>query len=174
MLPNPLHPAVVHFPIVFMVLLPLVLVGALWMIKRGVAPRRVWILPVVAAAVLSLSAWLSAQAGEAQEQTVEGVVPEAAMHTHEEAADRFILLSLGVLVITAAGLANGKVGTIARGTAVAGALGLTIAGYQVGHSGGALVYQHGAASGYVQGWPGDARPTNREVSRDKDDDDDRR
>ena len=35
MLPDPLHPAVIHFPIVLMVLLPLVAAWALWTIRRG-------------------------------------------------------------------------------------------------------------------------------------------
>jgi hypothetical protein len=149
MLPDPLHPAIVHFPIVFMILLPIVLGGALWMIKRGAEARRTWILPVVAAAVLAGSAWLSAQTGEAQEEKVEGVVPEGAFETHEDGANRFVLLSLGVLAITAVGLAKGKVGSVARGAALAGAIGLMGAGYQVGHSGGALVYRHGAAGAYT-------------------------
>ena len=178
MLPDPLHPAIVHFPIVFMILLPIVLAGALWTIKRGAEARRAWTLPVIAAAVLAGSAWLSAQTGEAQEEKVEGVVPESAFDTHEEAANRFILLSLGVLAITAAGLAKGKVGSVARGAALAGALGLVGAGYQVGHSGGALVYRHGAASAYTADQtaaisePREAR--RREASRRDEDDDDRR
>ena len=51
MLPDPLHPAVVHFPIVLMVLLPFVAASALWAIRRGARPVRAWAVPVGAAAL---------------------------------------------------------------------------------------------------------------------------
>lgn len=53
MLPNPLHPAVVHFPIVLAVLLPLFVIGALWAIRRGAAPLRAWSLPLAMAGLRS-------------------------------------------------------------------------------------------------------------------------
>ncbi len=178
MLPDPLHPALVHFPIVFMALLPLAAIGALWAIRRGTAPRKAWAFPLVLSAALTLSAWASVQTGEAQEERVEDVVGEANLGTHEEAADRFLLLSLGVLGISAVGMAKGKLGDVARGTGLAAALALTVAGYQVGHSGGALVYQHGAGSAYAQAAAstrGEARASategKRESRRDRDDDD---
>jgi len=46
MLPNPLHPAVVHFPIVLALLLPIFAIGALWTIRRGARPRRAWGIPL--------------------------------------------------------------------------------------------------------------------------------
>ena len=50
MLPNPLHPAVVHFPIVFMFLLPISAGVALWAIRRGANPLKAWAVPVAFAA----------------------------------------------------------------------------------------------------------------------------
>lgn len=35
MLPNPLHPSIVHFPVVLAFLLPLFAAGALWAIRLG-------------------------------------------------------------------------------------------------------------------------------------------
>jgi uncharacterized membrane protein len=175
MLPNPLHPALVHFPIVFTMLFPLAVLGAFWLIRKKVS--RAWLLPVAAAAALSLSAWLAVRTGEAQEEKVESAVSEGVLHTHEEAGERFLLLSLGVLGITALGLLGGKAGSIARGAALAGSLGVVAAGYQVGHSGGELVYRHGAASAYVEaGGEAGSRATNQENrdSRGEDDDDDDR
>lgn len=180
MLPDPLHPALVHFPIVLMVLLPLAAGGALWLIRRGTVARRAWLLPLACAGALSLSAWLAAQAGEAQEEKVERVVPEAALETHAEAADRFVLLSLGVLGVLALGLARGRLGGVARGAGTVAAVALVAAGYQVGRSGGALVYRHGAAAAYGsaapavgserQGEVGD-RTSVRQGDRERDDDD---
>lgn len=149
MLPDPLHPAVVHFPVVLVVLLPLVVLGALWAIRRGVAPARAWVIPVAAAGLLAISAWAALKTGEAQEERVEEAVPEQALHEHEEAAERFLALSGVLLVIMSAGLIRGRVGQAARVVATAGAFGLVVAGVAVGHSGGELVYRHGAASAYV-------------------------
>jgi hypothetical protein len=79
------------------------------------------------------------------------VVAESSLHRHEEDAERFLLLSGVLLVITAAGLVGGVPGRAARLGATVGALGLVALGAQVGHSGGNLVYRDGAASAYTGG-----------------------
>ena len=140
MLPSPLHPAIVHFPIVFTILLPIVAAGALWSIRRGVRPARAWALPMLAAVALSLSAWLAVQTGEADEERAEDIVGEQVLHTHEEAAERFLLLSGGVALLMAAGFLRGTPGKAGRLLASSAALALVLAGYQVGHSGGRMVY----------------------------------
>ena len=104
MLPDPLHPAVVHFPIVLMTFLPLAALGALWALRRGGSPFRAWIVPSVMAGVLSLSAWAALQTGEAGEERAEDVVGEQVLSAHEEAAERFLAMSGIVFVIAAAGL----------------------------------------------------------------------
>lgn len=86
MLPNPLHPAVVHFPMVLVVLLPIFAAGALWVIRRGSHARRSWAIPLLLSAALAGSAYLALQTGGAEEERVEAVVSEAALHEHEEAA----------------------------------------------------------------------------------------
>ena len=161
MLPDPLHPAVVHFPIVFMAVLPLVAAGALWAIRRGAAPARAWAVPVALSILLTLSAWAALQTGEAQEDRAEDLVGEQVLQRHEEAAERFLLLSGIVLAIGAAGLLRGPAGRAARAVATVAAAGLLVAGYQVGHSGGAVAYGDGASAGVSQlsaGAQRDARP----------------
>lgn len=153
MLPDPLHPALVHFPIVLMVLLPLILIAGLWAIRRGSAPGRAWAVPVLAAAALAASSWVAVETGEREEEKVEEVVGEASLHEHEEAAERFLALSAVLLVITAAGLARGVPGRVARIAAAVGAVALVGFGVQVGHSGGNLVYRDGAASAYASPTP---------------------
>jgi uncharacterized membrane protein len=150
MIPDPLHPMVVHFPIALVVMLPLFTLGALLAIRRGAAPRRVWAIPLAVAAALTLSGWVAVQTGEREEDRVEALVGESALHTHEAAAERFLVLSGVLLLVAGAGLAGGTLGTAARLVATAGSLGLVLAGVQVGGSGGDLVYRHGAASAYVQ------------------------
>lgn len=151
MIPNPLHPAIVHFPVVFAVLLPLATIIALFLIARGGRFRRMWTLPALFAVGLAVASYAAVQTGEAQEDRVEAVVGDAPMHEHEEAAEQFLLFSLIVAGIALIGFARGNLGTSARWLATAGALALAYGGYRVGHTGGELVYQHGAASAYVDG-----------------------
>ena len=150
MLPNPLHPAVVHFPIVLMLFLPIVAVVTLWAIRRGANPRRAWAIPFVVAGLLMLSTWVSVETGEEQSERVERAVPKQPMESHEEFAEVFFMLSGAVLVVAAAGMLNGRIGRASRVLASFGAVGLAAAGVRVGHSGGQLVYTHGAASAYTQ------------------------
>ena len=150
MLPQPLHPSVVHFPVALVVLLPLAAVVAFLAIRRGAALRPAW-LPVVAlAAGLVLASWAAIQTGENEEEAVEGIVPAAAFHEHEERAKLFFPLTIIGLVVVSAGLLPGRPGQIVRGAAIVTGVGLAIVGTMVGHSGGRLVYEHGAASAYVQ------------------------
>lgn len=149
MLPSPLHPALVHFPIVLMFLLPISGIVAIWAIRRGARVGRAWLVPLAVASALAGSAWLAVETGESEEERVEDVVGERFVEAHADAATRFLALSVVTLVIVGAGLAPGRWGAIARGTATAAAAGLVVAGARVGHSGGELVYRHGAASAYV-------------------------
>lgn len=157
----PMHPLIVHFPIVLAILLPISVVVALWVVRKGATPRRAWAVPLTVAAALTLSAWVATETGESQEDRVERVVPRRALHGHEEAADRFLVLSGVLLLVTAGGLARGTVGRAARYVSAAGALGLVVAAAQVGHSGGTLVYRHGAASAYTEPRAGDSPEVGR-------------
>jgi uncharacterized membrane protein len=148
-IPTPLHPAIVHLPMALVVLLPVFAVVALVAVHRGARPLRSWGVAAAMFAALSISAWASMETGEDQEDAVETIVPDAALDTHEDAAEQFLWLSVAVLGVAGVGLLGGRVGSTARVVATAGALGLLVAGYRVGHSGGELVYRHGAATAYV-------------------------
>jgi uncharacterized membrane protein len=149
-LPNSLHPAIVHFPIVLAFLLPLFAIGAMVAIRKGARPLRAWSLPLGIAVTLTLSAWVAVQTGEGEGERVEKVVAEAPLETHEEAAELFLTLSGVLLAVTSTGLVRGVVGRAGRVTATVGAVALVALAAQVGHSGGELVYRHGAASAYVK------------------------
>ena len=148
LLPTPLHPAVVHFPIVLAMIAPLVAGGALLAIRRGVPFRWAWGTVVVLLAGLALSGVVAKQTGETDEDVVESAVPHDAIEGHEEAADRFVLLSLVALATGAAGLSSAGIGRFARLATLAGTGLILAAGWQVGHAGGELVYQHGAAAAH--------------------------
>ena len=151
MIPEPLHPAVVHFPIVLMLLLPLVALAALWRARRSERPAALWWGPVALAGMLALSSFVAVRTGEAEEDKVEPVVQEQAIESHEEQAERFLTLSGIVFVLTTAGLLPGVAGKSGRAIATVAAAALVVAGVQVGHTGGKLVYQHGAGQAYAQG-----------------------
>lgn len=143
-LPDPLHPAIVHFPIA------LLLVGAA-MAVAAVFVRR-WHLPLFAAILLSLGALGAVAAtvtGEEEEEKVEHAIPSAEPVLEEhaewgESARNAGILS-AVLAIGAAALASRPV--IGRFLSVLTAFVAIGAGYavvQAGHFGGELVYRHGA------------------------------
>lgn len=166
-MPNPLHPAVVHFPLVLAVLFPFVAAVALWAYRRPEVGRAAWIGLAAMALLLAGSAWFSIETGQRQEETVESVVAESVINGHEEAAEGFLVASIVLTAVILLGLAPGRAGTWARYLTVPGGVLVLALAFRVGGSGGALVYEHGAASAYVA--RADAVPT---PSREREGDDD--
>lgn len=146
---DPLHPAIVHLPIVLAVLLPFGAAVALFMISRKAPARRTWGWVAATAALLFAGSWAAAATGEREEEVVERVVAEAALETHEEAGETFMILSGVTAVLIALGLVGGQVGRLARPVGVVATIPLLILVFRVGHSGGELVYAHGAAAAYA-------------------------
>lgn len=149
MIPEPLHPAVVHFPIVLSVLLPISVIAAMVLISRGERVRRAWPPVMILALALLGSGWAAMETGEADEEAVEELVAESVIHEHEDVAQLFMGLALGTTLIVGLGFLGGKPGRAARSIAVIATLLLVGLGYRVGHTGGELVYVHGAAEAFV-------------------------
>lgn len=154
MIPDPLHPAIIHFPIVLAVLAPLLATAVFWAIHSGRMPGRSWLGIVILQVVLVGTAWAAMETGEREEDRVERVVAERQIEEHEEAAERFIVLAALVLPLAAAGMLAGKLGAINRMLTIALSLAVLAAAGSAGHSGGELVYRHGAAMAYTQPSPG--------------------
>lgn len=152
-LPDPLHPAVVHLPVALAILMPILGTLAILSIWKGFLPARSWTAVVLLQALLTGSAWLALETGEEQEERVEHVVAERHIHEHEEAAERFLALAGVGLVLTGCGLLPRRAGAVGRVVGALASLVVLTAGVWVGHTGGALVYQHGAASAYVGDQP---------------------
>jgi prepilin signal peptidase PulO-like enzyme (type II secretory pathway) len=146
----PLHALIVHMPIALTVLVPLFAVLALVLGRRIMTPTLAWSFPVGLLALLLVSGLIAEQTGEQQEDKVERFVPEAAFEKHEEAAELFLFITGGVLVLSAGGLLRNRVGATMRLVGTAGTLVVFGAGWNVGHSGGALVYEHNAGAAYSQ------------------------
>lgn len=149
MLPDPLHPAIVHFPVVLSVLIPLVAAGALWAIRLGARPMRAWGVTTAVAALLALSAWGAVQTGEQQEERVGDVIGESRVEQHAELGEALLFTSAGLLAVIALGLMPGRAGRMARYAGAAGTLAAVAVAFQVGRSGGALVYKYNAGAAYA-------------------------
>jgi uncharacterized membrane protein len=158
----PLHPLVVHFPIVLSVLLPLVVLAAAILGYRTGETRKYWSTVLVLHALLLVSTFVAVRTGENDEEKVEKTLAsEVPLESHEEKAEVFLKLTGVALAVSALGLAPGTLGLAGRVLGGAGALGILLLGIQVGHSGGALVYRHGAAAAYAS----DADGTNLAIPR---------
>lgn len=175
-MPHPLHPAIVHIPLVLALFLPLVsAAAAVYIASRGRGSSmkfiRVWWIVVALNALLVASAWVTIETGERDESAVEAIVPERALDAHEDAATGFLALAAATLVISVAGTFASRVGSVSRSLAVVLGLAVLAAGVNVGDAGGKLVYRHGAASAYntVAVAPGGASPADTgEGERDDD------
>jgi len=146
----PLHPMIVHLPIALALLMPLVAVVVLAAWWREKLPAGAWALVLLLQALLVGSAYVAIETGENEEDRVERVVAERAIHEHEEAAEVFLWGAGGVLILT--GLALFVPGAAAkRGLALLAIAGMAVViylGVRVGEAGGELVYVHGAAAAY--------------------------
>lgn len=162
-IPSPLHPAVVHFPIV------LILIGTA-VACAAVFVRR-WHLPAIAAVVLTLGAvgTIAATITGGQEEEMVGELGPAAekiLDEHEEWGETTRNLTVVAAVISIAAALLGRfpvpariVGGVAALVAISAAFGVA----QTGHYGGQLVYKHAvginvsagaAASGETHGKTG--------------------
>lgn len=158
MIPVPLHPAVVHLPLGLAMLMPVLATGfacALWTGRLG---RRSWLAVIALQALLLASGVVALKTGEAEEDRAEAVVPNSAIHGHEEAAEQFVWAVGAALGL--AGLAllsrERRVERALTGATVLSTLVVAGLAVRVGHAGGQLVYVHGAASVYVPAAPGSA------------------
>ena len=149
--PLPLHPALVHLPLGLAVVVPLVAIGFAWALWTGRVRASAWLAVVGLQALLFGSGLLSMRTGSAEEDRVDAIVPESAIHQHEEAAEQFVwasgagLVLVGLVLIVRRPTASHALML----TAVAATVAVAGLGLAAGHAGGQLVYVHGAAAAYA-------------------------
>ena len=143
-LPDPLHPAIVHFPIVLILLGTVVAAVAVFWRKHQ--------LPVIAAVLLALGAigtWVAVETGKSDGGLVENASSqvESLLDSHEDWAKRTLTVATIAAVVAAVsvGLVRfPRAGRAAGALAAVIALAASYAVYETGHRGGALVYKHAA------------------------------
>lgn len=175
-LPSPLHPAVVHFPIV------LILLGSLVAVAAAFTSR--WHVRWIAAILLTLGALgtlLASSTGEEDGEAVEhaaGVEP--LLKAHETWADRTQVASAIAAALAIAAAATAAMGRWALASQVGSAacalvaLLASLCVYETGHRGGQLVYRHGAGVNLAPTGAANvdnAKPAPRAKARHGDDDD---
>ncbi len=144
LIPDPLHPAVVHFPIVLILLGTVAaIVAAFW--RGGHLPRFAALLLALGA----LGTWAAVESGESSGSLLESSSPqlEALVDAHQSWASRTLTATIVAAVAAVASVLVGRWPRYARAVAVVAAIASAIAAYAVyetGHRGGALVYRHGA------------------------------
>lgn len=143
-IPDPLHPAVVHFPIV------LILIGTASAVIAAIMPK--WHLPVLAACLLcagALGAIAATWSGDRDEEVLGELDPTAehVLEEHEEWGETTRNSALVAAVLSVAALVTVRIPLAAKILAVlaaAGGIWASFAVVQAGHYGGRLVYKHGA------------------------------
>lgn len=148
MLPEPLHPALVHLPVALALIAPLVALGVLLAIRFAKLPAQAWVGVALLQALFAGSAWLAVRTGEAQEERVEAYVAESALEAHEESGERLAVAATAACVLALLGLIPRAGGQAARVLTAVGGLVILGLAYDTGHSGGKLVYGGGAARAY--------------------------
>lgn len=168
----PLHPAVVHVPLGLAFAIPALVLWSAFRAWRGDQGRALWGVVAFLQVVLVAGAFVAMSLGEKDEEAVERVVAEEKINAHEARAKQFAWGGVAAFVITS--LLLGTSGGVLRLLSLAAVLlSLATAGLAVraGHSGGQLVYVHGAASAHVEA-PGGAPPTGAASETQERDDDD--
>ena len=148
-MPDPLHPATVHIPIALALLMPFCTILMLVAVHRQFLPSRAWVIIVVLQGLLVLSGLFALRTGEDQEERVARVVPAEIVDVHQESSEWFFRVAALTLLFAGAGLLDKRTGRVGRGVTVPLTIVVLILAVRAGHTGGELVYKHGAASVYT-------------------------
>lgn len=147
----PLHPSIVHIPLVLTFIMPVLIIVFALMIRNNKMSPKSWLIIIGLQLTVVISGYVSLETGETEEHNVEKVVSKKLIHAHEEAAEIFVgstvlalVLSIGVFFIRKELQLSIKL-AIAVITLISSFL-----GYRTGQLGGELVYKYGAASAYGQ------------------------
>jgi len=143
----PLHPLLVHLPLVMALGSPLLLLFFLQRGGRGRAPSWAWL--VSYHALLAFSSLAAMLVGEKEEEIIQAVVAHDLIESHEQMGNLLTWGSFLALAILAL-LGHFKRARPLAWLALPICLVLAGLAMRAGHSGAELVYTHGAAAAYVE------------------------
>lgn len=147
MIPDPLHPAIVHFPIVLMFVAPLVAGWAIWRMRMPESGARVWLVVPVLLAAVAVSSFVAVRTGEDGEDFAEQFVDHDTVEEHEEQGTQFMWFALASVVIAAAGFLPGRAGLGMRILTLVVVVTGVVLVTRTGHSGGTMVYEQMVGDG---------------------------
>lgn len=147
----PFHPIIVHFPIALSFILPVLILVFAYMIKVNKMSNQAWLIIIGLQIATTVTGYVALETGETEEHQVEKVVDKKIIHQHEEAAEIFVGSTVVALVLSVAAffLRKELQFFVHLGIALVSLVSSYLA-FNTGHSGGGLVYEHGAASAYAQ------------------------
>jgi len=166
----PLHPMVVHFPIVLSVLIPLAMIAVIAASKKITNQRAAWAVIFGFCVLLTVSSVISMKLGEREEEKVEKVVSEQIVENHAEWAEDFVWATFLPLLFT--GLMLKKKHPSLKYLAAASGVAVLALGVITGHEGAELVYQHNAGKVYLSAAASSGGGSALAGEKVKDDDDD--
>lgn len=175
LVPSPLHPALVHFPIV------LILLGTIVAIVAAATVR--WNLRWAAAAILALGAIgavVAAGTGEEEGEAIDQTpAVSALLEQHAQWAERTEVVAIAAAILAVAAVVGTRWRLARHGLGVVSAVAAIAASvcvFETGHRGGQLVYRHAAGvnlapPGAVEATKAGADAPRREARRPSDDND---
>jgi uncharacterized membrane protein len=149
MIDLPLHPLVVHFPIVLGSLLPFLAIGLWWAIRKWKWPDKVWSLVSVVALVYCLFAVTAVLLGEEDEEKVEKIVSERVIEEHEEAGEWIPWIAGTLFLVSLAGSTAFRYSKQSKIAMIVLSLVGVVPLVNTGHTGAKLVYEHGASIAHL-------------------------
>ena len=144
----PLHPIVVHFPIALSLLIPIACIALYFSIKKGFATPRAWVIVVLLSALYLGSSLVAVEMGERDEDKVEKVVGHDTLEEHEEIGEKIPWVAGALLIASLLPLFT-KNSTSFQIINIIVALLAILPIVKAGHTGGELVYKHGAARAHT-------------------------
>lgn len=147
----PVHPLIVHIPMVITFIMPVLIMAFALMIKKGKMFPKGWLVIIGLQMAVVISGYISLETGETEEDRVEKVVSKKFIHEHEEAAEIFVGVSVLALVLSIGVFFLKKESAFPIHMVIVGlSLISGFLAYRTGELGGELVYVHGAADAYTQ------------------------
>ena len=145
----PLHPLIVHIPLVLSGLVPIVAGFLAFQTQKGRGSRKQWLVALALQAAIVIGVLIAIDTGGDEAGVVRSVVPRDAIHDHADAAHWFEYATFATLaLIAAATFLRDKRAAIVGWIAAVVALVTCVIGIRVGHLGGKVVFEYDAPAAY--------------------------